>query len=35
MRTAIATLVLATIAGSMWVTFELLARASRDRPVNP
>ena len=35
MRTAIATVVLATIAGSMWIAFELLARASRDRPINP
>jgi hypothetical protein len=35
MRTAVATLVLTAVAGSMWLAFELLARASRDRPVRP
>ena len=35
MRTVIAVAVLGTIAGGMWLTFELLARASQQQPINP
>jgi hypothetical protein len=35
MRTAVAIAVLATVAGSMWIAFELLARASERAPVRP
>ncbi len=35
MRTVIAFAVLGTIAGGMWLTFELLARAAEQHPVHP
>lgn len=35
MRTLFALAVLSAVAGSMWLTFDLLARASERRPVNP
>lgn len=35
MRTVIAIAVLGTIVGGMWITFELLARASQRQPINP
>jgi hypothetical protein len=35
MRTFIALAVLGTIAGGMWLTFELLARAAEQHPVEP
>ncbi|MFP4624006.1 MAG: hypothetical protein ACOCVZ_06105 [Gemmatimonadota bacterium] len=35
MRTALAFAVFATILGGMWITFDLLARDSRRRPVHP
>ena len=35
MRTIVAFAVLGTIAGGMWLTFELLARAAERHPVTP
>lgn len=35
MRTLIAVAVLGTIAGGMWLTFDLLARAAERHPVEP
>jgi hypothetical protein len=35
MRTTVAVLVLSAVVGGMWITFDLLARASRTRPINP
>lgn len=35
MRALIAFAVLGTIAGSMWLTFDLLARATERVPVEP
>lgn len=35
MRTLVALAVLGTIAGSMWLTFDLLARAAEQHPVSP
>ena len=35
MRTMIAIAVFGTIAGGMWLTFELLARAAERHPVQP
>lgn len=35
MRTLVALAVLGTIAGSMWLSFDLLARAARQHPVEP
>ena len=35
MRTLLALAVLGTVAGTMWLTFDLLARAAEHRPVHP
>lgn len=35
MRTLLAVAVFATIAGGMWLTFDLLAHAAEQRPVEP
>lgn len=35
MRTAIAFAVVGAVAGTMWLTFELLARAAERHPVHP
>jgi hypothetical protein len=35
MRTVIAFAVLGTLVGGMWLTFELLARAAEQHPVQP
>jgi hypothetical protein len=35
MRTVIAVAVFATIFGGMWLTFDLLARAAAEHPVEP
>lgn len=35
MRTLLALAVLGTVAGSMWLTFDLLARAAEKHPVRP
>ncbi len=35
MRTTVAFLVLGAVVAGMWITFDLLARASRSRPVDP
>lgn len=35
MRTLLALAVLGTVAGSMWLTFGLLARAAEYHPVQP
>lgn len=35
MRTFLALAVLGAVAGSMWLTFELLARAAEHHPVEP
>lgn len=35
MRTLVALAVIGTIAGGMWLTFDLLARAAERHPVDP
>ena len=35
MRTALALVIVGTVTATLWLSFELLARASRSRPVHP
>lgn len=35
MRTALALAVLGAVAGTMWLTFDFLARAAERHPVHP
>lgn len=35
MRTLIALALIGTVAGSMWLSFDLLARAAQRHPVRP